>query len=280
MLSPGRLGRGRVRLPATRRPQSVGAPRGVWGRASVMHERMAEYSDTVRGRIHASGCFGAANSRMHRALERGLDRSSFAEVLEVGAGDLDHLPHVRHACSRYVAIDLRPPSSGIDPEALRPRNVGRLEVVQMDGQALGFDDAAFDRVVATCVLMHMEQPVLALNEWIRVTRPGGRIDLLVPCDPGLVLRLFRWFVNERAAQRFGVSRREYRLLNALDHVSSFARLHELARFVVEDDHDLSLRSRYLPFRIPSWNLNGFAVLTITRRPATRDDAAGAPERAA
>lgn len=134
----------------------------------------------------------------------------------------------------------------------------------MDGTALDFAEATFDRVLATCVIMHVDRPDLALLEWLRVTKPGGVVDFIVPCDPGLVLRVFRWLVNERAALRFGVPRREYRLLNALDHISSFARIDVLVRMVVRESTGLTMRTKYFPFRVPSWNLNGFVVYSIRK----------------
>lgn len=229
-----------------------------------MDDRMVQYTETVRANIHSSGLFGRANHSLHRALERRRNRQTFTDVLEIGSGDLEHLTYVGHDCSRYVAVDLRAP---IDADARieeRPSGIAAVEIHQMDGTQLSFDDESFDRVLATCVIMHVERPDHALSEWLRVTRPGGVVDFLVPCDPGLVLRVFRWLVNERVASRFGVSRREYRLLNALDHISSFSRIDELVRMVVRESDGLSLSRRYLPFLLPSWNLNGFVVYTVRK----------------
>ena len=229
-----------------------------------MDDRMRHYTDTVRAKIHASGLFGRANDSLHRAMERGRGADTLLSVLEIGAGDLEHLAYVEHACERYCAVDLRVPVDVGSRIATRPAGIQSVEVFQMDGTALAFADESFDRVLATCVIMHVARPDLALLEWLRVTKLGGVVDFLVPCDPGLVLRLFRWFVNERAAVRFGVSRREYRILNALDHVSSFARIDELVRLVVREGENLSLRKRYYPLRLPSWNLNGFVIYTIRK----------------
>lgn len=229
-----------------------------------MDDRMLRYTETVRGKIHASGMFGRANGSLHRALERGRRRGEFPEVLEVGSGDLEHLEFVTHGCRRYHAVDLRLPKDAAGPIARRPPNISAVKVHQMDGTALNFPDASFDRVLATCVIMHVDRPDLVLTEWLRVTKPGGVVDFLVPCDPGIVLRLFRWFVNERAALRFGVSRQEYRVLNALDHVSSFARIDELVRLVVRESPGLILRTTYFPFRVPVWNFNGFAVYSVQK----------------
>jgi ubiquinone/menaquinone biosynthesis C-methylase UbiE len=229
-----------------------------------MDDRMTQYTETVRSKIHSSGLLGRANHSLHQALERGRSGQVFADVLEIGSGDLEHLAYVEHACSQYVAVDLRAPKDAEARIRERSPRIASVETHQMDGMELSFADESFDRVLATCVIMHVDRPDHALSEWLRVTKRGGVVDFLVPCDPGLVLRLFRWFVNERVAGRFGVSRLEYRLLNALDHISSFARIDELVRMVVRENNGLNLSKRYFPFLLPSWNLNGFVVYTVRK----------------
>lgn len=44
-------------------------------------------------------------------------------------------------------------------------------------------DASFDLVCAFEVLEHIDQDEAALNDWVRLVRPGGHILLSVPADP-------------------------------------------------------------------------------------------------
>lgn len=53
-------------------------------------------------------------------------------------------------------------------------------VVAGDVTALPFADGSFDRVVASQVLEHLEDPVAALREWARVLAPGGVLLVAVP----------------------------------------------------------------------------------------------------
>jgi SAM-dependent methyltransferase len=46
-----------------------------------------------------------------------------------------------------------------------------------DAEALPFDDASFDAVVAGFVLLHLGRPERAAAEFARVLRPGGRVAL-------------------------------------------------------------------------------------------------------
>jgi phosphatidylethanolamine/phosphatidyl-N-methylethanolamine N-methyltransferase len=48
----------------------------------------------------------------------------------------------------------------------------------MDAQHLGFPDAFFDAVVAQYVITTVPNPEAALNEFARVTKPGGEIILV------------------------------------------------------------------------------------------------------
>ena len=75
-----------------------------------------------------------------------------------------------------------------------------------DVYALGYDDASFDVVHAHQVLQHLSNPVAALKEMRRVTRPGGIVAVRdgdyscfswAPLDP----RLDRWQELYRAVAR-------------------------------------------------------------------------------
>ncbi|HYP22050.1 MAG TPA: class I SAM-dependent methyltransferase [Actinomycetota bacterium] len=55
-----------------------------------------------------------------------------------------------------------------------------LEVVSADARRLPFDDASFDRVVASETLEHISEDFVAMSEIARVLRPGGRAVVTVP----------------------------------------------------------------------------------------------------
>ena len=54
------------------------------------------------------------------------------------------------------------------------------DVKEGDALALPFPDGEFDRIVAAEVLEHMPADIQALDELVRVLRPGGTIALTVP----------------------------------------------------------------------------------------------------
>jgi ubiquinone/menaquinone biosynthesis C-methylase UbiE len=114
----------------------------------------------------------AANSAAYLldALHPGLD------VLDVGCGpgtitvDLAHLV----APGRVVAVDAAAVATTATATAARDAGVD-VAVVQADAYRLPLPDAAVDVVHAHQVLQHLADPVAALVEWRRVTRPGGLV---------------------------------------------------------------------------------------------------------
>lgn len=52
---------------------------------------------------------------------------------------------------------------------------GRLDLVQMDAQALAFADARFDTIVSVCTFCSVPDPVRGLRELRRVLAPAGRL---------------------------------------------------------------------------------------------------------
>lgn len=58
--------------------------------------------------------------------------------------------------------------------------VSGVELREMDFGALTFDDGAFDVAIAAHSLLFATDPTTVLREWLRVTRPGGRLSLSVP----------------------------------------------------------------------------------------------------
>lgn len=231
---------------------------------SSMQEFVDSYYELHWTRIHSSGCLGLANNQAHAALERGRAERDFPRTLELGAGDFEHIPHVDHDWGEYVALDLRTPQVGRLTDVRRSFSSRRLTFVTADGQLLPFRDKSVDRIVAGCLLLHLPDPMQAVREWQRVCSPSGVIDFLVPCDPGIIVRVFRRVVSERRALRCGVPRSHYRLVNSIEHISSFSRVRQLVQASLESGREL--RIRYSPFPwFSSWNFNAFAVFSIVSK---------------
>ncbi len=65
-----------------------------------------------------------------------------------------------------------------------------IEVRQADlNESLPYKDDAFDYVVSTEVLEHLQNPFRAIQEFSRVTRPGGTVVLTTPNYTNIEMRL-------------------------------------------------------------------------------------------
>jgi SAM-dependent methyltransferase len=234
-------------------------------RPSLSGKIVDEYYVNHYERVHSSGALGGAATIMHRALEAGRGRATYPLTLELGAGNFEHLPYVEHGWDRYVASDLRvPEGTNLYEQLQRGEGPPGLEFMTVDATALPFEDHSVDRVVAGCLMIHLWNPLDALAEWQRVCRPEGAIDFLVPCDPGIVSRTFRRVISQRTAEKNGVPGSSYKLVSAIDHVNPFGRVLTLSRAAIEPDRRLEVR--YFPFKfLPSWNLNAFAIFSVTPR---------------
>ena len=201
---------------------------------------------------------------MQKHLETKRARSDhFSRVLEIGAGTMQHFEFIEHGFDTYIASDIRKiPQTGDWQEwsfGTNPSHDGKF-LAQFDATKIPFDDSSFDRILATCLLLHLPQPVDALRDWVRALRPGGVIDLLIPCEPGLALRTYRKFVSRPRSKRLGFE--YFDLVNALDHKNYTASMMEI---LLNFDPTVEVEFTWRPFnRIPSWNLNLQMVAHLTK----------------
>ena len=226
---------------------------------------VSSYYDDYYSCVHGGSATGRAAALMQKHLETKRSRNDhFSRVLEIGAGTMQHFQFVEHGFDTYIASDIREIpliegwnewSSGTSPD----RN-GKF-LAQFDATNIPFDDSSFDRLLATCLLLHLPQPVDALRDWIRVLKPRGVIDLLIPCEPGLALRTYRRFVSRPRSRRLGFD--YFDLVNALDHKNYTASMIEI---LLNLDPTVKVEFTWRPFnRIASWNLNLQMVAHLTKQ---------------
>lgn len=203
--------------------------------------------------VMGSGVLSCQWRRIHRAMEKPYDRSSYQRVLEAGGGRGEHLAAVRSNVEEYLITDLRadrlPSPEGLVPFA-RPE--------QQDVQSLTYPDHHFDRVVVSCLLPHVQDPARALSELHRVTRPGGSVCIYLPCEPGMALRAARRITTIPKNRRFGVTDPYFEHFR--EHVHYFTALNHFVRREFNNDH-VRIRSYPLPY-LP-WNASLYKIYWIT-----------------
>lgn len=135
---------------------------------ATAYDRWAPVYDLVFGRVFKEGRRDAID-----AAEAALP--SGGRVLEVGAGTGLNLPLYKRS-TRLVAIDLSP--GMIAQIRARKAKLGlpNLEQVEvMDAQQMSFADDSFEVLVANYIITSCPDPEAALDEFVRVTKPGGEI---------------------------------------------------------------------------------------------------------
>lgn len=96
-----------------------------------------------------------------------------ATLLDIGAGPgtitLDFARRVAHVTATEISDD----ALALSRDLAADRDVHNVSFAVQDVHALSFPDDSFDIVHAHQVLQHVADPVQALREMARVTRPGG-----------------------------------------------------------------------------------------------------------
>ena len=144
-------------------------------------------------------------------------------VLEVGTGPGFFAILLAEAGYRVTAIDLTPSML----EAAR-ENAGalesRIEFIEMNAQALDFEDGLFDVVVSRNVTWNLPEPERGYAEWARVLRHGG---LIINFDANW----YRYLIDDDAREAYARDRN-----NSLDGAmgdfnvgEGFDRMEEIAR---------------------------------------------------
>lgn len=101
-----------------------------------------------------------------------INRLPNGNLLDIGVGNGAHLPlYERH---HITGIDTSPGMLRIASQ----RNHSRVRLMQMNGEALLFEDGAFDYVVLSHVIAVVDDPERLVEEVLRVLKPKGRMFLL------------------------------------------------------------------------------------------------------
>jgi len=139
---------------------------------SSVYARWAPVYDLVFGPVFNAGRH-AAIAAAERACGAGGGR-----ILEVGIGTGLSLPDYSRR-NRLVGVDLSEPMLRKAAERVRALKLRYVEALAvMDAERLALADESFDAVVAQYVITAVPHPEAALDEFVRVTRPGGEIVLI------------------------------------------------------------------------------------------------------
>ena len=146
--------------------------------------------------------FGAVFDHGRKAAIAAAERVG-GRILDVGIGTgLSLTDYSRD--NRLCGVDLSEPMLRKAQERVAAHGLTNVDALAvMDAEKLGFSDAFFDVVVAQYVITVVPNPEATLDEFARVTRPGGEIILVnhIGAEEGLRKAFERWFAP--MARRLG-----------------------------------------------------------------------------
>lgn len=141
------------------------------------YDRWAPIYDLVFGQVFKRG-----RSDAIVAAERIGGR-----IIEVGVGTGLSLPQYARS-NRIVAVDLSDAMLDKARARVREQRLHHVEVALGDAEQLQFETDSFDVVVAQYVVTACPHPERALDEFVRVCRPGGEIIITTRVGAGDGLR--------------------------------------------------------------------------------------------
>jgi len=232
-------------------------PGGSFRKSELIKISADVYYESFYPLILRGGGVGAVAEWTHRSLEQ-FPRNwpnNFRKVVEIGAGNGEHFNYVKHGFQEYLETDMR---IDVLRNGTQNRNSdNRVLQLQLDANDLSqINSNSIDRLVATCVLVHLDNPVAVLTEIRRVLNDGGVASFYVPCEPGLVLRFLRYWTTARKGRKLGVDHLHFHYNEHKFHVLY---IQEAMKGVFQSDEVKMTRH---PFKYFSWNFNLWQIYQI------------------
>ena len=213
---------------------------------SESKEILSDYYNDSYKKLFAEGSCGRVWKFIHTWMERPFSKVKDEDILELGSGSGEHFKFVKCNFRRYEMTD-------IDISRISGTFSENVNIKIANALSLDYGDNSFDRVIVTCVLLHLDRPEVAIQEIYRVLRPGGVAVIYLPCEPGLIFRIIRKITVEHKTSKMVGSKRAAKIIHFTEHRASY----QSVDFFIRDKFDV--RSRHFPFIFSSWNLNLFSI---------------------
>jgi demethylmenaquinone methyltransferase/2-methoxy-6-polyprenyl-1,4-benzoquinol methylase len=215
------------------------------------------YSEVYDKYLNDECLIRVANTTLEKKIEHNSSKQD-NYVLEIGGGGGEHIKYVSNFPQKnYIILDPRETS---EPTIRKLKKLNsKIKFVSGVAENIPFPNCYFDRVVSSCVLAHLDDPLASLLECRRVTKENGTLSFLVTTDPGFLNQLVKKIYSYPKLNK--LSEYPANLIYALDHKNGVINLLAIIRYVFKND---SIKMNYYPFLIPSVNFNLAVIVNITK----------------
>jgi ubiquinone/menaquinone biosynthesis C-methylase UbiE len=129
----------------------------------------------------------AERAAWDRILDLALPRRGALDALDAGCGTGFLSFELAGRAHRVTGIDFAPAMLAEARRKVAERGVS-IRFEEGDAEQLPFASGSFDLVISRHVLWTLPHPEAAIDEWIRVLRPGGRLSVIDgQFDPGVLV---------------------------------------------------------------------------------------------
>jgi SAM-dependent methyltransferase len=148
-----------------------------WGRRAAHFDE--DFGHSIRTR--------AERAAWDRVLDIVLSRLGVLDVLDAGCGTGFLSLELAARGHRVTGVDFAPAMLAEARRKAAERGVS-IRSEEADAEQLPFAPGSFDLVISRHVLWTLPNPEAAIDEWIRVLRPGGRLTVIDgQFDPGFLV---------------------------------------------------------------------------------------------
>lgn len=188
--------------------------------------------------IYYSGVSSRFQNIVHKFLEKKRS-TDYPLTLELGATHGQHFDFVKHSYDTYILSDLFLNNELIE----KSKKHKKIVVKKIDIRDLSFvEKNSIDRIILTCVLHHVENTYLCLEQMIRILKPKtGVIDIFLPNDPSILWNMGRLVFTVPKVLRAGKSWKEYWNYVKLEHINNtIGILSIIKKFEIEKNVKISI----------------------------------------
>ena len=202
-----------------------------------------------------SGFFGYLMKKSHEKMESNISKNlKIKKILEIGGGFSPHINFISQKNAEYTNLDLK---SVTGLNKFYKKKYKNIKFKYYDGKKIPFRKNSFDRIIISHCLEHILDPETFLNETLRVTKKGGIISIALPCDPGIMWRMGRFFQKIFYINKIKMKDYDYKM--AKEHVNSIFNLIPIIKTKFK-----IIRKTYYPFNLNLVDINLFYIVDLKK----------------